>query len=173
MYEQETDYGVERHLYKTANYSCTYGAGGDTLATTLDIPKKQGHSIVQAYRDKNWAINAIANECRVKTCMNTMWLFNPVSRFWYSLRHKKDRFSTLNQGTGVYCFDSWIYSFRSVRPQLTGQMHDEVILCVEKGRREETIKILQDAIEKTNKQLSLNRDLGVDVQFGDNYAQIH
>lgn len=173
MYEMEQDYSVERHLYKTANYSCTYGAGGDTLSTTLDIPKSQGHGIVQAYRDKNWAINAIADECKTKICMNTMWLFNPVSRFWYSLRHKKDRFSTLNQGTGVYCFDSWIYNFRSVRPQLTGQMHDEVILCVKKGNREATIKILQDAIEKTNRQLGLNRDLGVDVQFGDNYAQIH
>lgn len=173
MYEQEQDYSVERHLYKTANYSCTYGAGGDTLAITLDIPKPQGHSIVQAYRDKNWAINAIANECRTKTCMDSMWLFNPVSRFWYSLRHKKDRFSTLNQGTGVYCFDMWIYNFRMVMPQLTGQMHDEVILCVKKGQREKTIKVLQDAIEKTNRQLKLNRALGVDVQFGDNYAEIH
>lgn len=173
MYEKEEDFGVIRHLYKTANYSCTYGAGGDKLALTLDIPKSEGHSIVQAYRAKNWAINAIAEECRTKVCMDTMWLFNPVSRFWYSLRHKKDRFSTLNQGTGVYCFDMWIYNFRSKRPQLTGQMHDEIILCVKKGNREKSIKLLQDAMDKTNRQLNLNRKLGVDVQFGDNYAEIH
>jgi DNA polymerase III epsilon subunit-like protein len=173
LYEQETDYSMIRHLYKTANYSCTYGAGGDKLSLTLDISKLEGHSIVKAYRDKNWAINAIAEECKTKTCMDTMWLFNPVSRFWYSLRHKKDRFSTLNQGTGVYCFDMWIYNFRKNRPQLTGQMHDEVILCVKKGNREKTIKLLQDAIEKTNKQLNLNRELGVDVQFGDSYKDIH
>ena len=173
MYEEEEDFSVIRHLYKTANYSCTYGAGGDTLATTLDIPKSEGHSIVNAYRAKNWAIDAIADDCRTKTCMDTMWLFNPVSRFWYSLRHKKDRFSTLNQGTGVYCFDIWIMNFRKKRPQLTGQMHDEVILCIKKGNRENCIKLLQDAMAKTNRQLKLNRELGVDVQFGENYAEIH
>ena len=170
---KEADYTVIRHLYKTANYSCTYGAGGDKLALTLDIPKAEGHAIVKAYRDKNWAINAIADECLTKSCLGTMWLYNPVSRFWYSLRHKKDRFSTLNQGTGVYCFDIWIYNFRKNRPQLTGQMHDEVILCVKKGNREKCEKLLKDAIGKTNRQLNLNRELGVDVQFGDNYAEIH
>jgi hypothetical protein len=173
MYEGEEDFSVIRHLYKTANYSCTYGAGGDTLSTTLDIPKSEGHSIVNAYRAKNWAIDAIANDCKTKTCMDTMWLYNPVSRFWYSLRHKKDRFSTLNQGTGVYCFDIWIMNFRKKRPQLTGQMHDEVILCIKKGNRENCIKLLQDAMDKTNRQLKLNRELGVDVQFGENYAEIH
>tara|TARA_R110000782_G_scaffold35642_2_gene85122 strand:+ start:2426 stop:4492 length:2067 start_codon:yes stop_codon:yes gene_type:complete len=173
MYEEEEDFSVIRHLYKTANYSCTYGAGGDTLATTLDISKSEGHGIVNAYRAKNWSIDAIANDCRTKTCMDTMWLFNPVSRFWYSLRHKKDRFSTLNQGTGVYCFDIWIMNFRAKRPQLTGQMHDEVILCIKKGNRENCIKLLQDAMAKTNRQLKLNRELGVDVQFGENYAEIH
>lgn len=173
LYEQEQDFSVTRHQYKTANYSCTYGAGGDALSAALDIPKSEGHAIVNAYREKNWALNAIAKECKIKTCMGTMWLFNPVSKFWYSLRHKKDTFSTLNQGTGVYCFDTWIAYFRAKRPQLTGQMHDEVILDVPKGQQEEITKLLKDAIAKTNKKLKLNRDLDVDVQFGDNYAEIH
>ncbi len=102
-----------------------------------------------------------------------MWLFNPVSKFWYSLRYPKDIFSTLNQGTGVFCFDVWIKNFRSKRPQLTGQMHDEVILTIEKGTRLEIEKLLKDSIKKTNRQLKLNRELDIDVQFGDNYAEIH
>lgn len=171
--EGTENHSVARHLYKTANYSCTYGAGGKTLAVTLDIPVQEGMDIVNAYREKNWSIDAIAEDCITKQCLNGMWLYNPVSKFWYSLRHKKDRFSTLNQGTGVFCFDMWIYNFRKKRPQLTGQMHDEVILCLKKGNRDECEKLLQDAIKKTNRQLKLNRELGVDVQFGDNYAEIH
>jgi DNA polymerase III epsilon subunit-like protein len=170
---KEEDYSVIRHLYKTANYSCTYGAGGKTLATTLDISLKEGTDIVQAYRDKNWSIEAIAESCKTKQCLGGDWLYNPVSKFWYSLRHKKDRFSTLNQGTGVYCFDIWIYNFRKKRPQLTGQMHDEVILTVRKGHREACEKLLRDAITRTNKQLKLNRTLDVDIQFGKSYAEIH
>ena len=162
-----------RHLYKTANYSCTYGAGGATLARTLDISKSEGESIVKAYREKNWAIEAIAKEVRTKTCLESMWLFNPVSKFWYSLRHDKDKFSTLNQGTGVYCFDMWIKNFFRKRPQITGQMHDEVILCVKKGYREQCEKLLHEAVQEVNERLDLNRDLGVDVQFGPDYSTIH
>lgn len=170
---KEEDHGVTRHLYKTANYSCTYGAGGKKLALTLDIPEQEGHSIVKAYRDKNWSIDAIADSVHSKECLDQLWLYNPVSNFWYSLRHEKDKFSTLNQGTGVYCFDIWIYNFRKKRPQITGQMHDEVILCIKKGHREACEKLLKSAIRKTNRQLQLNRELDIDVQFGDNYAKIH
>lgn len=169
----EKDYSAIRHLYKTANYSCTYGAGGAKLALTLDIPKQEGVDIVNAYREKNWAINAISDSVVTKKCMGSLWLYNPVSRFWYSLRNEKDKFSTLNQGTGVYCFDMWIYFFRQRRPQITGQMHDEVILCIKKGHREACEKLLKDSIKKVNKHLKLNRSLDVDVQFGDNYASIH
>ena len=102
-----------------------------------------------------------------------MWLWNPISKLWYSLRYEKDIFSTLNQGSGVYCFDTWIKHFRKKRPQLTGQMHDEVILEVKKGHREGAEKLLRDAIDETNKELKLNRDLDIDVQFGDTYAEIH
>ena len=171
--DEVVDHGITRHLYKTANYSCTYGAGGKALADTLDISVAEATDIVKAYRTKNWAINAIADECRVIDCLGGMWLFNPVSKFWYSLRHMKDRFSTLNQGTGVYCFDMWIGNFRRERPQLTGQMHDEVILCNKPDEREEIKDLLNRSIQKVNRQLNLNRELGVDVQFGDSYANIH
>ncbi|MNV38782.1 hypothetical protein D3C71_1303450 [compost metagenome] len=102
-----------------------------------------------------------------------MWLFNPVSELWYSLRYEKDRFSTLNQGTGVYCFDKWIMEFRKTRPQLTGQFHDEVILTVKVGYREQVVKLLKDAIKVVNSELKMNRELDVDVQFGQSYAGIH
>lgn len=173
LFKNEQDFSYERHLYKTANYSCTYGAGGKKLALTLDIPESEGHAIVEAYRNKNWAINAIADDCTVKQSLGTMWLWNPVSKFWYSLRHNKDRFSTLNQGTGVYCFDIWIANFRKKGIKLTGQMHDEIITKTKKGQRENVEGILRDAMVLTNKQLKLNRELGIDVQFGDNYAEIH
>lgn len=42
-----------------------------------------------------------------------------------------------------------------------------------KGYREQIKEILNNAIEKTNKALKLNRELGIDIQFGDCYAEIH
>ena len=167
-------YGAERSVAKTANYACVYGAGGATVARGVDgMTKSEGEDLVEKYWERNWSVKQIAEDQKTKRCLNSMWLYNPVSKFWYSLRTDKDRFSTLNQGTGVFCFDMWIYNFRAKRPQITGQMHDEVILTIKKGYREEVTKLLKDAIQLTNKQLKLNRDLDVDVQFGGSYAEIH
>ena len=163
----------ERSKAKTANYACVYGAKGATVARAAGFSLKEGEELVDKYWLRNWSVKKIAEEQLVKQCLGGMWLFNPVSKFWYSLRYDKDRFSTLNQGTGVYCFDVWIRNFRVLRSQLTGQMHDEVILHIKKGHRKGAEKLLRDAIVKTNEELKLNRDLDIDVQFGDNYAQIH
>lgn len=162
-----------RKLYKAANYACVYGAGGGTVARSAGIPEKEGASLVEVYWERNWSVKAVAAEQEVKVCNGGMWLYNPVSKFWYSLRYEKDRFSTLNQGTGVYCFDTWIKHFRSKRSQLTGQMHDEVILCIKKGYRDNCRGLLQWAIDKTNEELNLNRELEIDIQFGNSYADIH
>jgi len=167
------NYGAERSKAKTANYACVYGAGGATVARGADMTKEEGVNLVEKYWERNWSVKKIAEDQKVKRCLDSMWLLNPVSNLWYSLRADKDRFSTLNQGTGVYCFDTWIAKFREKRPQLTGQMHDEVILTIKKGTREEIEKLLKEAIEDTNALLKLNRDLGIDIQFGNSYAEIH
>lgn len=150
-----------------------YGASGKTVARGANIPVHEGETLVKKYWDRNWAVAKVAEDQKTKTCLDSMWLFNPISKFWYSLRFEKDKFSTLNQGSGVYAFDMWIKNFMEVRPQLTGQMHDEVILTVKKGNRKAAEKLLRDAIVKTNEQLKLNRELDIDVQFGDNYGEIH
>lgn len=162
-----------RHKAKTANYACVYGASGETVARGAGMSKSEGVELVKKYWERNWSVNAIAAEQVTKDCLGSMWLLNPVSKFWYSLRYEKDIFSTLNQGTGVYCFDVWIKNIMAKRPQLTGQFHDEIILTVKKGEREQLITLLKEAIQKTNKQLKLNRGLDVDIQFGDSYAEIH
>lgn len=167
------NYTAIRQTYKTANYACVYGASGETVARGAKVPVAKGVQIVEAYWKRNWAVKAIARDAITKKIGNQMWLFNPVSKFWYSLRHEKDIFSTLNQGTGVYAFDTWVKYVLQERPQLTGQFHDEIIIEVPVGHRDIYEKILRDALDKTNKQLMLNRQLDIDVQFGDNYAQIH
>lgn len=162
-----------RAVGKKVNYTAVYGAGGAAIGRAAGQSKQKGEALKEVYWKRNWSVLAIAAEQIVKKCLGGMWLFNPVSELWYSLRYEKDRFSTLNQGTGVYCFDKWIMEFRKTRPQLTGQMHDEVILTVKKGYREQVVKLLKDAIVVVNGELKLNRELDVDVQFGDSYASIH
>lgn len=162
-----------RHKGKTTVYSATYGVGAPKLARELKTDVPEAKALLNAYWQRNWAIRKISEECVVKVIRRQKWLYNPVSKFWYSLRADKDRFSTLNQGTGVFCFDSWVRQIRKERPQLTGQFHDEVVLEVKKGKREKAVKLLKSAIDRVNDKVKLNVKLGVDVQFGHRYSDIH
>ena len=105
--------------------------------------------------------------------MGQKWLYNPVSMLWYSLRHEKDRFSTLNQGTGVWCFDKWVELVKKDGPPIIGQFHDEIIALVKKGHREKVTAHLKRAMKQLNEMLMLNRELDCSVDFGNNYAEIH
>lgn len=100
-------------------------------------------------------------------------MFNPVSQLFYSLRHHKDKFSTLNQGTGAYCFDIWIGYVLKEYPKLTAQFHDEGVWSIKKGSEEWFTKILRNSIDKANEFLNLNRQLDIGINFGENYGQIH
>lgn len=180
--DQKTIKGI-RDIFKNGNYACQYGAGVSRLAITAKVSHEEAAKVHKAYWEKNWAIKVVAQEQVVKTVNGQMWLLNPISKIWYSLRFEKDIFSTLVQGTASYVFDLWVQNILQERPQLTGQFHDEIIIQVKQGfssYNPETkkwegaiVKFLKDMIHKTNEQLKLNRELDIDVQFGARYSDIH
>lgn len=174
-YKDKIDLSIKptRDIFKNGNYLCQYGGGPAKLALTANIDLKTAEFVWKTYWEKNWAIKKVAEQQIVKTVNGQMWLLNPISGFWYSLRYEKDRFSTLIQGTASFVFDEWVKLFRSKRPQLTAQFHDEVVLHIKKGNREKCTKLLKNSIYELNKQLNLNRELGIDVQFADRYSGVH
>ncbi len=170
---KEEDHSGLRHVYKTTNYTCTYGATPPTIARAAKTSLEEGERLHRIYWERNWSILKIAEDQVVKTVKGQKWLFNPVSKFWYSLRFEKDRFSTLNQGTGVFCFDTWVREVTKFELWPVGQFHDEIILDSPEEKVEEHKEILLIAVGKTNNKLKLNRELDVGIQDGYTYADIH
>jgi hypothetical protein len=162
-----------RKAYKVVNYSATYGVGAAKLARETGKSEREAKALLEAFWQRNWSIDKIAKTLRVREVHGSMWLQNPVSKFWYSLRSDKDRFSTLNQGTGVYCFDNWVALCRKNGIQTIGQFHDEIIAIVKDGEQQKTEDTMKWAVQKLNEKLELNVALGTDVQFGNTYADIH
>lgn len=165
--------GKTRGIAKNGNYACQYGAGAPRLVLTTGITLAKATTLHEAYWKRNWAVKAVAKEQVVKTVQKQKWLWNPISKLWYSLRYEKDRFSTLVQGSAAYCFDLWLGLVLKERPQLTGQFHDEFILCIKEGAEDKCRELLNKAIKKTNDILQLDRELGIDIQFGKRYSEIH
>jgi hypothetical protein len=165
----------ERSSFKTVNYGAVYGAGAATMSRSTGMPESQCTILLEAYWKKNWSVKEIAKACTIKKIGGQMWLQNPVSKFWYSLRALKDRFSTLNQGTGVYAFDRWIKNCREGGVQICGQFHDEIVFPFYDNEpdKQHYKGILINSIRKVNKELKLNRALDIDIQFGNSYADIH
>lgn len=162
-----------RSIAKNVNYGSQYGAGAAKLAKTGGIPLKQAKELHGAYWSKNWAIKAFASKQYIKEVDGEMWVYNPVSGFYYSLRYEKDIFSTVVQSTGVFCFDTWISRVLKRREQITAQFHDEGVWVIPKGREKDMEVILREAIDETNQILGLNRELGIDIKFGKNYSEVH
>ena len=162
-----------RKNYKVVNYSATYGVGATTLSNQSGMTVKEAQTLIDAFWSRNWSVDKVAKSAKTRELNGQKWLYNPVSRFWYSLRSDKDRFSTLNQGTGVYCFDTWVKYCRDFGLKTIGQFHDEVIVLVEEGNEDKTENLMHMAVDQLNDELKLNVPLGIDVQFGKTYAHIH
>ena len=162
-----------RSVAKNGNYACQYLAGVSRLALTAGVSEAVAKKVHTAYWAKNWSWKEVAKQQEIKTVNGQMWLKNPINGFYYSLRNDRDVGSTLVQGSASYVFDLWVETFRKKRPQLTAQFHDEVVLCVKVGHRKQCEQLLRDAIQVANDNLKLNRELGIDVQFGSRYSDIH
>lgn len=165
-----------RKAYKVVNYSAVYGIQAKGLSRSSGLPVKQCQELLDAYWRKNYAVQKAVKNLKTKEMGDgSKWLFNPVSRFWYNLRSEKDKFSTLNQGTGVFCFDMELVFIRAQGIIVIGQFHDEHIDLVPlgEGEREKHKEKLLKANDQANETIKLLVDLGVDVQFGDRYSDIH
>ena len=162
-----------RKNYKAANYASIYGVGGLKLSRTLGIPKNEAQALIDAYWERNWSIKKFSEEQTIRKIGGEMWVLNPVSKFWISLRYEKDVFSSVNQSTGVFCFDSWLAQcwVRGLKPSL--QMHDEGGWLVKVGEEDSTRSLLKEAIDAVNKKVQLNVQLDVDIKFGNSYAETH
>lgn len=163
-----------RTNYKVVNYSGIYGVGAAKLSRESGLSLKDARKLLEDYWERNWSVKVIASEQYVKTLRDgTMWLQNPVSGFWHSLRYEKDIFSTLNQSTGVYCFDTFVAYAKAAGVIIPMQYHDEILVECDEDQVEETKEKLQKAIQRTNERVKLNVQLSIDHNVGKNYAQVH
>ena len=162
-----------RSQYKAVNYSAVYGVGKAKLARTLDISAKEAAKLIEDYWKRNFSVRKAGERFEMKTVGPYMWVKNPVSGFWHNLRSEKDAFSTVNQSTGVYAFDTWLYFVRQQGVVINFQMHDEKGSYLSSGNEGGHKQKLLTAIDKTNDKLKLNVKLFVDVQTGNNYAETH
>lgn len=159
---------------KATNYSSMYGVGAQKLSRELNVSVTEARKLIEAYWKVNWSVLEVSKNQYVKTLKDgSLWVYNPVSGFYYSLRYEKDIWSTINQSTGVYCFDTWVAYCKSVGVNICLQYHDELLAIAKDNEIDGVKEKLLWSIKKTNEKLKLNVSLGIDIQIGKNYAECH
>ena len=167
------DLSSMRKSYKVTNYSALYGIQALSLSRTSGMSVAEANRLLVAFDKRNWAVAEAMKHVETRKMYPDTWVKNPVSGFWHHLRSDKDKFSTVNQSTGVYCFDMWLKECFKVGLYPVAQFHDEGIWIIPEGNEEITKDRLKGAITMVNNNINLSVDLDVDVQFGSNYAEVH
>ena len=160
---------------KTVNFAGIYGAGPSKIAETLGVSLDFATKLHTAYWKRNKSVKQVSANVITKNVDGSIWLYNPVSTFWYPLRYEKDIFSGLNQSTGVYCFDRYLMEVRKRGVKISFQYHDEWMAIFSRNEfTEDDIRnIIDESIRIVNSSLNLNVPLGSSADFGLNYSQIH
>lgn len=168
------NYKEERSKAKAVNFASTYGVGAKTLARNMKCAEKEAKRILDVYWERNWAVKKFAESCSIKTVNNEMWVQQPISGFWISLRSAKDIFSSVNQSSAVYVFDTWVRYLRQSGLKISLQMHDEVMSIISKEVGEQiTRELIMSAMDRVNEELKLNIEIKCSLDFGYNYKDVH
>jgi len=160
---------------KVVNFSCVYGAGPPKIAEVLKKSVAEAKILHTTYWKRNKAVKQTANSCKIKIVNNQKWLYNPISGFWMYLKADKDRFSTLNQSSGVYVFDTWLSKVRvKIYPTLVlMQYHDELLLTCNISDKPFIDFALKESMKETNAELKLNVEINISLSWGNDYAECH
>lgn len=107
--------------------------------------------------------------------VDTMYILNPVSNFWVSLRYFKDIFSSLNQSTAVFVFDCYLQEVRKRVNTVMLQIHDELLYYFDNERvsKEDNLKYLKECIAKVNNKIQFHIPMDVSADYGINYSECH
>ena len=167
------DLSAMRKAYKKTNYSALYGIQPLGLSRDSGVSVQEATRLLVAFDKRNWAVKEAMKHVKTRKVYPDTYVQNPVSGFWHHLRNDKDKFSTVNQSTGVFCFDRWLQECFKIGLFPVAQFHDEGVWMVPEGDEELVEDQLKGAIAMVNNDISLDVDLDVDVQFGDNYAEVH
>lgn len=165
--------GEQRSKGKTVNFAAIYGVSALTLSRNSGLSVELCKELLIVYWKRNWSVRKLAEDFYVKEVRGQKWLYNPISKFYYSLRYEKDRFSTGNQSSAVFVFDLYVLFVRKFGIKIALQMHDEILFNLDTNKIEETKVLLKKAMDKVNEVLKLNVTVGSSADFALKYSDCH
>jgi DNA polymerase I-like protein with 3'-5' exonuclease and polymerase domains len=160
-----------RSQAKTVNYASLYLVGANTLSKQMGISKRVAQKMLDAYWERNWAVKSFSQSCVTRVIDGETWVLNPIANVWLNLRSEKDIFSTVNQSSGVFIFDLFVFFIIQQGEKVIADFHDEVV--IETDNEQRTRDAVKLAMKKVNEFLKLKVEIECSMDFGANYYEVH
>jgi hypothetical protein len=158
---------------KTCNYSSLYLVGSETLSRTLEISKSEAQELIDAFWKIHYAVLEVSESFEIKKVGNEEWVLNPISKWYYPLKSRRNIFSVVNQSSAVYCFNMWVWNCNQLGIYPVTQNHDDSVYIVDEDKAVETTELIEKAMDRVNAQLGLRVKLACETQIGDNLSETH
>lgn len=170
-----TEISEKRQQSKQVNFSAIYGVSALTMHRKSGLPLELCKKLLIIYWERNGAVKILAEKFYTKVVDGKEWVFNPVSKFFYQLRHSKDKFSSVNQSTADYVFNIWLSFLVKQGIIINYESHDECLFNImdNSTEMEKAREMLKIAIKQTNDFLKLNVLVDCSVDFGKSYNLCH
>lgn len=158
---------------KVVNFSALYGVSKATLSRNSGMPLKECEKLLEVYWERNKAVKKAVETFKTKQIGSQLWVQNPISKFWLSVRNSKDLFSVVNQNSSTLCFDTFCKYLLQTGISIPYFYHDEWLGEFDKKDVPKIKEKIEWAIKKVNEELKLNVIIQHSLQEGDNYADCH
>jgi DNA polymerase I-like protein with 3'-5' exonuclease and polymerase domains len=166
-----------RDQAKTFIYALCYGAGDAKLGKVVNGTAKDGAMLRASFFKKIPAFKKFSDAVIRKG--ETEGKLIAIDGRILTVRSAHASLNTLIQGSSAVLMKNWFMNTaldlkrRSVDARVIAMVHDEIILeCLEKD-----VDIVSDcvklSIEAVNKQFNIRCDLGCDINFGNDWSEIH
>jgi DNA polymerase-1 len=175
-----------RRIAKAVNFGIIYGMGGQRLARELDITLEEAKHYISAYYSRYPGVQAFREEMITKartygyvtTLSNRRRYLPEINNENGAVRAEAERMAvnTPVQGTAADIIKKAMISIhgslreRGLKSRMILQVHDELLLEVAEGERQEVSQLVKRVMEGA---ASLSVPLVVEVKYGQNWADAH
>ncbi len=176
----------ERRMAKTINFGIMYGMSAFRLASSLDISRSEAKEFITKYFERYKGIKAFVDRA-VKGAEEKGYVETMFSHrrgvMGINSKNKVEKaaadrvaVNTIIQGTAAEIMKKAMIAIdkeltaKGLDSKILLQVHDEVILEVKNGEREEVYNIVKEKMENA---IKLSVPLRVSLEFGSDWGEMH
>lgn len=167
---------IARSSSKPVTFGVLYGAGGKKVARMLDVDRKIGQSVVEAFWSVNPGLKGFKQQLE-KEYAKQKWYIRGLDGRRIPIRSTHALLNSAIQSAATVIMDrAWQLAKKQLDPllyQRWGYIHDEYQFYAMPEYAEVLGKIMTRAIIEAGQYYDLNVPLAAEWKLGDNWAETH